>query len=435
MSVRLKSISDILKELNITKSFEDMTAEELADVQGVEIKNLKEVITDLQEKASNSTSNDDVAKQIADVEKQINEKTQKQIATMLEVSAKNSKAVQELLKKSQTNTFEVLSPFEKSIEDNMEVIKKGASQGHSTANEFVVKANFVAGSVANNTDALRLNTIGQLEHRALTMWDAFPKFPVPRDANGTVRYSDWDEATKVRAADMIAEGGTFPESTAAFAEYSITLKKVGDTIPVTEESLYDRARFTAELQMFLTTNVNLIVDNQVMNGDGTGNNASGIYTTAQTYSAPNAGIDDASIYDLIVKLSEQMTKGKDSKIMPNVAFMNITDINKMKLKKDANNNYIMPPFKNGDNMVDNILIIPTNTLTENTMVMADNRFVRIYEEPGFTVSTGLVGDQFKQDLITMKARRRFEVLVRQADRQAVYKVTDISAALTALATP
>ena len=422
-----KAFADLSEDEAIKYNAEYM--QELKAHQEVVMKSLVENANEEQKKAH--------ADAMKALEERINGATAKQIETLLNAV----KAQGELLEKVSTGSFdvEVLSPMEKSIEKNMDNIKQGSELPHSEKREFVVnyseKANFTAASVANNTDALRLTDIGQLAHRRLSIWDSLPKIPVPANANGTVRYTDWDEATKARAAATIAEGGTFPESTAAFEEYSISLKKVGDTLPITEESLYDRARFTAELRLFLETNVNLIVDQQVYNGDNTGNNLNGFYTTATTFTPAASGISDASIYDLVVKVKEAMMTGKDSKYMPNVAYMNIVDINKYKLKKDANENYIMPPFasENGQ-MIDGITVIESNAVTANTMVVADSRFIRVYEQPGMMVSTGLVGDQFKQDLVTLKARRRCQVLVRTADQLGVYKVTDIAAALVTLAT-
>ena len=73
--------------------------------------------------------------------------------------------------------------------------------------------------------------------------------------------------------------------------------------------------------------------------------------------------------------------------MPNFALMNIADINLMKLKKDSNNNYIMPPFVTDSGMtVDGIAIIEANGLTANTMVLGDSRFAKIYEVEGINVS-------------------------------------------------
>lgn len=434
MEFKYKDFSDFLSQKGY-KKLEELGVDEQVKYQAEYLKAMREHQKEMQDAAIKEQT-EVTEKALKAMEVRVTEAMSKQIETLLAATKTQGEAIGKLM--SNNPTVAVLSPFEKSIEDNMDNIGKGASQPHSTKREFTIqttKAAFTAASVVGNTDALRLTDIGQLATRKLSIWDSLSKVPVPKDANGSVRYTDWDEATIARAAAMLAEGATFPESTAVFEEYSITLKKVGDTIPITEESLYDRARFAAELNLFIQTNVNLITDQQVFLGDGTGNNMSGFYETAIVYVAPPSAIVDASIYDLAVKVREAMTAGKDSKIQPNVMYMNITDINRYKLKKDANNNYIMPPFVSNDgNVIDGITVIESNVVAANTLAMADNRFVRVYEESGLAVSTGLVGDQFKQDLVTLKARRRAQVLVRQADRQAVYKVEDISAALVLLAT-
>ena len=431
---KYKDFADFLTQKGY-KKLEELSTDEQVKYQAEYLKEMRDHEKELREKALEDQS-EEIQKAIKDAEERVNATMAKQIEALLAVTKVQGEAIEKhMLSGAQIGV--VLDPFQKSIEENMEKIKKGAELPHTEKREFVVdlsgKAAFTAASVVSNTDALRLQDIGQLATRRLTIWESLPKVPVPRDANGTVRYTDWDEASIARAAAMLAEGDTFPESTAVFEEYSISLKKVGDTIPITEESLYDRARFAAELNLFLQTNVNLITDQQVFLGDGTGNNMNGFYTTAIDFVAVASAIADPSIYDLFVKVREAMTAGKDSKYMPNVAYMNIIDINRYKLKKDANNNYVMPPFVDDNgNVIDGVTVIESNIVAANTLCMADNRFIRVYEEPGLSVSTGLVGDQFRQDLITLKARRRAEVLVRQADRQAVYRVTDISADLVTL---
>ena len=428
-----KDFSEFLSKKGY-KKLEELSTDEQVKYQAEYLKEMREFEKKLREKAIEDQS-ETIQKAIKETEERVNATMGKQIESLLSVMKTQGEAIGKLMEGNSVGV--VLTPFEKSIEENMENIKAGASEVHTEKRTFSVdfdqKAAFVSASVVNNTDALRLQDIGQLAVRRLSIWESLPKVPVPQDANGTVRYTDWDEASIVRAAAMIAEGGLFPESTAVFVENSITLKKVGDTIPITEESLYDRARFAAELNLFLQTNVNLVTDFQVFLGDGTGNNMRGFYTTAIDFVPVASGIADPSIYDLFVKVREQMMAGKDSKYMPNVAYMNIIDINRYKLKKDANNNYVMPPFVDDNgNRIDGVMVIESNIVAANTMCMADNRFIRVYEEPGMQVSTGLVNDQYVRDLVTLKARRRAEVLVREADRQAVYRVTDITAALATL---
>lgn len=274
----------------------------------------------------------------------------------------------------------------------------------------------------------------------MVLYDFFQKFPVGENSNGTVRYTDWNDATKVRAAAAVAEGAVFPESTAQWEEYSETLKKTGDSIKVTEESIIDRARFVAELDRFLDTNVSLVIDQGLYDGDGVGQNLLGVYTTAPTYTPPASGITDANIFDLLRKTRSFISQGKRSKYMPNVAMMNVQDIDRMLLKKDANNNYVRPDFfqisSEATNMyiVSGILIIETNTVTPNTMLVGDSRFAAIYEESGFDILMGMDSDDFSRDLRTLKARKRLLMLVRTIDRDAWAKITDISAALVLLAT-
>lgn len=301
------------------------------------------------------------------------------------------------------------------------------------------KAVVTASSVANNTDAFRIAEIGQLAYRTLKVYDLFPKVPVGLNSNGTVRYSDWDEATKVRAAAMVAEGGTFPSSTAAWAEYSATMKKIGDSIQITEESMSDRARFVAEIDLFLRTNIDLIVDQQVYDGDGTGNNLAGVYTRANTYTPVASGIVDANIFDLIRKVRTSWTKAKGSKYQFDVCMMNADDIDRMLLKKDGENNYVRPDFFQmsigsvNAYVVSGIVIIESNAVTANTLLMGDSRFGRIYEEGGYEISVGLVDDNFLTDMRTLKARKRLLMLVREADRDGWLKVTNITTALATLA--
>lgn len=312
------------------------------------------------------------------------------------------------------------------IEDEKEAIEKSVKTKGSE-HEFLVKADALRASVVGNADALDLINVGQLATRRLTMETLFNHIPVGTGSNGVVRYSDWDQATTVRAATAVAEGAAFPESTAKWATYTIALKKIGDSIPMSEELVYDAPRFASELRLFLLTNVALKVDTDLFTD---------LKASVPAYTAAASGITDASIYDLIVKVSESITVGGGSKYTPDFVCMNIADINKMRLKKDLYNNYVMPPFvdRNG-NDVAGITICECNIVPPNEMIVGDRRFARIYEIPGIYVATGYNGTDFAEDMQTLKARRRFAFLIRTVDQTGFKKVASISAALTLLATP
>lgn len=324
--------------------------------------------------------------------------------------------------------------LEKQISENIETLKEIA-KGVSTK-EIVLKAATNRASVAGNQQAYELNDIGQLAHRQMVMYDLFPKINISEsNNNGTIRYYDWDQSTIVRAAAMVAEGAAFPESTAKWTTGTITLKKIGDTLPVTEEFFEDEAMFAGELNQFLETNVSLVIDTQLLNGDNTGENLKGLSTSAGTYTAVASGIVDASIYDLIIKVSEAITTTGGSKYQPNFALLHISDINKMRLKKDANNNYVMPPFVSRDGKtVSTVAIIECNALTPNTAIVGDSRYAKIYQKGGIVLTKGLVNAQFIDDAMTLKARKRLALLVRGADAGGFKKVASISGSLVTLAT-
>lgn len=375
-----------------------------------------------------------IQEEIAEAQK--NNASKEDIQKLEETNAKIVKEIEELSIRMKALTEAPAAGADKRLAAAKELVSKTREVLSGAIKEYVAKALTLRTSITNNQQAVDLTDIGQLATRRLAMYDLFPKFPVgDGNHNGVIRYYDWDEATIARAAAMVAEGAAFPESTAKWKKGSIPLQKVGDTLPVTEEFLSDEVMFAAELEFFLQTNVALVVDDQIANGDGTGNNLTGLVTSSNAYTPVASGITDASIYDLIVKVSEDITKTGGSKYVPNFAVMNIADINKMKLKKDANNNYVIPPFVTRDGQqVAGIVVIEANCITANTMVVGDSRFGRIYEMPGVEISRGTVNAQFTEDEITIKARKRLAFLIREADKSGFRKVTSISAALTTLAT-
>jgi hypothetical protein len=307
-------------------------------------------------------------------------------------------------------------------------------QGDSTA--ISIKADTLRTSVTNNENALDLNGIGQLAHAKLTAYDIFNKLPVSdSNTNGTIRYYDWNVATTVRAAAAIAEGAVFPESTATWVKKTLDIEKIGDTLPVSEEFFEDSEMFAAELGMFLETNVKIKRNADLINGDGISPNIKGIVTTVGAFTAVASGISDANIYDLLVKVSEDITGTGGAKYAPNFALMNIVDINKMKLKKDANENYMIPPFVSRDgSQVAGMLVLEENAIVANTMVVGDSRYARIYERKGIEMSRGMVNAQFVEDMETLKVRTRLAFLIRDADVGGFRKVASISADLATLAT-
>lgn len=289
---------------------------------------------------------------------------------------------------------------------------------------ITLKTNYTRSSVTSSTQAQRLDGYGLMGFKKPVMYDVFPKVTVGAESNGTIRYIDQSTATRNAAA--VAEAGAFPESAVVWTEYTLTLEKIGDSIPISEEAVKDTSRLAGEVERFLALNVDLKINTDLTVGSGSTPTIKGLYTYAPTYTATAAGIDKCNIYDLLVKMKETINASYGGKYTANFAMMNCVDINKMKLAKDLNYNYVQPPFANGVLQVDGLTIIENNDMAANTCVVGDSRFGTIYELEGYSLSVGYSGTQFKEDLMTLKARKRLALLIRTADQTGFLKSTDIT---------
>src|ERR1035437_8596218 len=184
----------------------------------------------------------------------------------------------ELSEKGLPTQGKTLSAQLKEKKDALRTISKGNDSGAEIVIERKTLVQRTA--IANDAQGYFLPDLGQLATRKLSLYDLFPKVPIGESNNsGLIRYRDWDQATIARAAAAVAETGTFPESTAAFTMQSIALKKIGDTLPVTEEFFEDEEMFAGELDLFLNINVQLEIDRQLSLGDGTANQMTGLVSS------------------------------------------------------------------------------------------------------------------------------------------------------------
>jgi HK97 family phage major capsid protein len=287
-------------------------------------------------------------------------------------------------------------------------------------------------SVSNNALGFFIPEITQLGTKERSLYNVLPKVSVSDSNNGgVVRYRDWDEATTVRAAAMVAEGAVFPETTAKFHWYTENLRKVGDTLPVTEEFFEDEAQAAAELEMFLNINVNLVIDSQIINGDGTGQNLKGLLNVCPAYVPVASGIAAPNLKDLAIKVKNDITRSRGSKYAPDMVLVNSATMEGLILKKDANNNYI---FDENTGTIGGLFVVVDENTPDNQMIVGDRRYARIYEKTGVVLTKGMPNAQFLEDEMTIKARKRMLLLVKTGDRTGFRKVTSISAALATLAT-
>ena len=300
---------------------------------------------------------------------------------------------------------------------------------------IATKADTLTTSVASSTRGVMDPNITSLAHRRLTAYEAIPSKPrVGVNQGGTYRWVDQDSGTSVRAAAQIAEGAASPESTIAWIERSIKLEKISDHIPYSDEFEYDYANFMQEIINFLDSNVAIEVDDEIINGSGVSPSYSGILASIPAFTPVASGIADANIFDLMCKVSEDITATEGSKYVIDLFFLNSADIVSINylLKKDADNNYMnlaqMAAMK-GFNVIEN------NSLAANTMIVGDSRYIHVPEDGLIRVKNGIHSGTDQIDGITrVLVETRKNLLIKNLEQSGWREVTSISAALTTLAT-
>ncbi len=308
---------------------------------------------------------------------------------------------------------------------------KAAKDDGKSKFDIDLKTNVTTASIASDNEGFNIPGFNAPAHRGLVFEQYFTRFMLPSNHHGTVYYTD--QTTTTRNAATRNEAAAAPESAIAWTRRSIAMEKILDSIPLTHEAMLDIDGLTAEVMMFIMNNMRLKQDSQMWERDDSAPNWAGIYAAYATdftqAIAAGATIDnivDANIYDLIATIGTYIANGKESKYDSNVAFLNPRDILKGRMVKDANGNYVIPPFVSRDgNRVDQTLVVPSAAVTANTMAMGDGRHVRYYDVEGISLEFGLDADDFTKDLITLKGRKRGNLLLKTADATAFYKVTNI----------
>jgi hypothetical protein len=296
-----------------------------------------------------------------------------------------------------------------------------------------LKTNVTVGSITDDNEGFNLPGWNPPAHKGLVLPAAFRRVQVPANHHGTIYYTD--QTTTTRNAAATAEAGTAPESAIGWTRRSLTLEKILDSIPLTYEAMNDIAELTGEVQRFIDVNIALAMQTQLWDGNGTAPNWYGIYSYATDFTQAIAqgltGVQDANLADLITKIADYISNAKESKYTPDRVILNPRDLLALRLEKDANGNYIKIPYMN--DQMDRILmmeIIECSEVDINTMVVGCSDHATFYDVDGITLEFGLDGNDFTQDLVTLKGRKRGNLLVKTADATSWYKVTNITQRIT-----
>ena len=299
-----------------------------------------------------------------------------------------------------------------------------------------LKATVQRSAVSSNTQAHRVDGIGEIQRRKVFMRDLFTPGRIAPNNHGSIRYVDQQAITD--GATNITEGNAYPTtSDISWIERSINIQKVGDSIKATRESMDDIDYVESQINNFLMKNVELRVDAQLLSGTGVAPQLKGVQTSATAFAAGGyaTSVQDAQLADLAAIIGAQIMTGTN--YMPNAILMHPEDmVKRFMLVKDAENEYIKVPFAintpDGLTIIANMVVVANSGVTQNTLYVGDFKTGTVYSSDEVQIEFGFENDDFTKDLVTIKARERMALLIRIVDNGAYRYVSDIGAALAAI---
>lgn len=231
---------------------------------------------------------------------------------------------------------------------------------------------------------------------------------IPSGATGQASVVYMEETTRTHAAVEMAEAAAYAESTFVLSEKSSTVRKIGTSIPVTDEQLEDVPMVQGYLNQRLIFGVRQRLDGQVLVGDGVAPNLLGITNVSgiQTQAKGTDPVPDAIFKAMtLIRVT--------GRAQPNIIMLHPNDWQSIRLLRTADGIYIWgSPSEAGPARIWGLPVVIADALTENTGLVGDfANFAQLFERRGIELKVGFTNDDFTKGKQTMRADMRTAFIV------------------------
>lgn len=295
----------------------------------------------------------------------------------------------------------------------------------STQKTTMEVKNTVTNTVGNTFSDRRPGVVGGA-FREFTLEDLLTSLPTTGTSIDYVR-----ENVFTNSAAETAEGNDAPESSITTTAATVPMARVPHWLKISKQLAADNSALAAYIDTRLIYGVNLRVENQIVNGNGTAPNISG-FTQAGNFTAH--GYTAASLtalgllnnrFDLIGKI---LGDNAAADYPGDAILLNPGDWWTMRLAKDSQNRYIMgDPGMDIPPMLFGRPVVATNAITADNVLIASFRLAAtFYNRENVSIQmSDSDDDNFTRGLITIMAERRCALAV---ERPAAVRYGDLTPA-------
>ena len=242
--------------------------------------------------------------------------------------------------------------------------------------------------------------------RPLTIESLFPSLTITAPA---FEYVQEKEADNYNGAAFVAEGAQKPFGSTNFEVKTGVVRTIAHMARISKQLMADGPALAAYINQRLVYGVDLVVEDQLVTGDGTGQNLSGIMTTGNftAHGATLADLDDNSnILDVILFAK---TKIEQAFFRPNVILLNPVNWSQMQmLKNESGNYYLGHPASTAPKYLWGLPVWTTPAIAEDKFLVGDfQAAATLWLRQGMTVELfEQDSDNVQKNLVTIRAERR-----------------------------
>jgi HK97 family phage major capsid protein len=251
----------------------------------------------------------------------------------------------------------------------------------------------------------------ELFQRPLTVVDALTKSTTASDTVEYVKMTSTtnnastvaESTTTATPGSQTAANGVKQESAMALAKVTATVQTFAHWIPATTRALSDAGQIRALIDAFLRYGIDEEVEDQVMNGDGSGTNFDGITHVSGTQS-------QAFSSDILTTLRKAITLVRTvGRSRPSAMMLSPADWETIDLLQDNNARYYFGgPAQMGTPTVWGLPVIQTEALSAGTGVVADFRKAVLWDRQDASLAvSNQHADFFIRNMVAILAEARY----------------------------
>lgn len=232
------------------------------------------------------------------------------------------------------------------------------------------------------------------------------------------------QTTFTNVAAEVAEAtttstGTKPEATIAFEIVTADVKNIAHWVPATRRSLADAGQLQTLIESQLRYGLEYRLESQIVNGDGSGENITGILNTSNILSQAKSS---DTVVDAVHKAITQIRLGF---LEPNGIAMHPSDWEVVRLAKDTNGQYYYgPPALAGQETMWGLPVAVSPAVPDDTSIVGDFTQAVLWLREGVQIlASDSHSDFFVKNLVVLLAEMRAAFGVLQP--AAFAKVTGV----------